>query len=193
MSGANVNFVSDGLVLNYGSIAFQTEDGGNSFYLQNFNWAGGKSSYSFGLYQYDTLGNSSARTFLSEVGFSSGEIQELEQHGGLSSSTLNSLDAQLQAALGTQAGQTDLATLQNGWVSGLTTQVTNELGSATTAIQGEIYSDPTAMERLYDISNQFSPITLASLDKYLGGQTVTPPGGRSVRIQYRGVFLKLLT
>ncbi len=143
---------------NYETTAFQTEDSGNSAYLTSFHWAGtATSSYSFGLYQYDALAN---RTLvvpaLQQLGFNASQISDLQQAGGLSSATLNSLNAQLQTALATPSGQAVLNNLQTAWESTLTASVQNDFSNASSDIIGQISSDPIATQRLYDIANQFS-------------------------------------
>jgi hypothetical protein len=82
-------------VQNYETTVFQTEDGGNSTELTTFHWAGGSSTYAFGLYQYDAARNPLTVPALQALDYSSTQTSELKQHGGLSSTTLNSLDSQL--------------------------------------------------------------------------------------------------
>src|SRR5665213_3717221 len=122
--------------------AFQTEDGGQSRYLTTFSYAGGSSTYSFGLYQFDALGNPLVAPFLGAIGFSGPEIAELQQHGGLSSSTLNALDSQLSAAVATQSGQAAYQGLLNTSDANYAQAVQTDLDDACL-----LYTSPSPRDR----------------------------------------------
>ncbi len=155
---------------------FHTEDGNNENNLTNFADAG-SGSYSWGLYQYDVANNPLAAPALSQLGFTSQQINELKVNN-LSSSTLQSLDTQLQNALSTQSGQQVNANLQNTWENLIQNDVQSEVDNASDAIKSQLLSDPTAIQRLYDISNQFSTnVQNGTLDNFLGGQTVSNSAG----------------
>jgi hypothetical protein len=70
------------------TMLFSTENGNNATALNTFSYAGGdKSSYSFGMLQFDVrTDHGGVQDFLRENGFSQQQIQALSQHGGLSAS-----------------------------------------------------------------------------------------------------------
>lgn len=79
------------------AVLFATEHADNPASLRRFSFAGGKSTYSFGLLQFDVDARPAARSFLGENGFSEDEIRRLRSPGGLSEQTLRGLDAKLLA------------------------------------------------------------------------------------------------
>jgi peptidoglycan hydrolase-like protein with peptidoglycan-binding domain len=81
------------------TVFLATELGSNTRDLNRFSYAQtGESTYSFGLLQFDVGKNGAdVKSFLKENGFSTDDIAELSQHGGLSRKQLDTLDAKLQA------------------------------------------------------------------------------------------------
>jgi hypothetical protein len=78
-------------------VLLATEDGNDPSKLNTFRYAEAKSSYSFGLLQFDVDKNSAARNFLLNNGFSQKEISQLREHGTLNKEDLKPLNAKLQA------------------------------------------------------------------------------------------------
>ncbi|MGZ3279090.1 MAG: beta strand repeat-containing protein, partial [Phenylobacterium sp.] len=184
-SNVQINQVTANLQsANYQTTAFQTEDGSNTTFLTSFSWAGGTSSYSFGLFQFDTVGSPLAIPLLQNLGFSTVQINELKQSGGLSQSTLGGLNSQLSSALSTQSGSAYMQGANNAQASSITSQVQTDLNDASTTILSSILSDPVAIQRLYDLNNQFSLPTLSSLQTFVGGDAATPPGGNQISWDY---------
>lgn len=79
------------------AILFATEHDDSPAALRRFSFAGGKSTYSFGLLQFDVDARPAARQFLRETGFTEDDIKRLRRPGGLSESELRELDAKLLA------------------------------------------------------------------------------------------------
>jgi hypothetical protein len=170
---------------NYELTAFQTEDAGSRYSLTHFSWAGGSSSYSFGLYQFDTSGNPNITLpLLNALGFNSSQITELEQDGGLTKPQLSALNTQLQDGLATQSGQAALQTAISDWNTILGGDVQTDLNDASPTITSAIFSDPAAIQRLYDLNNQFGTGTLTQLQNFVGGEQAQPPGGDSISWNY---------
>jgi len=78
------------------TVLFATEHSNNPRTLNKFTYAGGKSSYAFGLMQFDVGGNPDARKFLRDNGFSPEEIAKLKEHGTLKKADVDRLSAKLQ-------------------------------------------------------------------------------------------------
>jgi len=81
------------------TLFYSTENENNASNLNTFSYAGGATStYSFGVLQFDVgSDHGNVQDFLLNNGFSSAQISELSQQGGLTSSQLSALDTQLQA------------------------------------------------------------------------------------------------
>jgi len=75
------DYLKNSLLPALNSAALATELGGNAANISRFSYAGGASTYSFGLYQFDVGNNPAARSFLSQLGFSSTQISMLSQQG----------------------------------------------------------------------------------------------------------------
>ena len=166
-------------IADYEKTALQTEDGGNTGALTSFSYSG-HGGYAFGLYQYDPSTNPAAVTALSNLGFTPAQIQQLQQPGTLSQATVNALNTQLQTTLQTPNGQTVMSGLQTSWENNLQQNVQNALDNSSDDIESQILSGPIAIQRLFDICNQFSPTTQnGALANFLSGQTVTGGAGTS--------------
>jgi hypothetical protein len=76
------------LVSEVRTMLLYTENSGNTDSIYRFSYAGGVSTYSFGIMQFDVGNNPAARAFLQSIGFTSSEIAQLSQSGGLSIATL---------------------------------------------------------------------------------------------------------
>lgn len=79
------------------AVLFATEHDNNPATLRRFSYAGGDSSYSFGLLQFDVRKRSDAQQFLSDNGFTRADVEDLTHLGGLTQAQLSGLDAKLRA------------------------------------------------------------------------------------------------
>lgn len=166
------------------TMLFSTENGNNASALNTFSYAGGdKSSYSFGMLQFDVrTDHGGVQDFLRENGFSQQQIQALSQHGGLSQQELSGLNAQLQAIPQSRIdaftnSQLDVATSRVG-------DVVDRIQQNNPAVGNAIAADPALQLALADYDNQF---TIGGIDNavapknsmlaYLEGNPVTLPGG----------------
>jgi len=141
----------------YRTTAFATEDGSRPSVLNEFNWAGGYSSYSFGLYQFDVRNNDLAEDALRSMGFTDTQIDQLSQRGTLGNDVKTALSEQLQAALATTAGKQIMDNLLNNYEAQLVHTTTNLLDITNDDIYSQIASEPESIQRIYDIANQFEP------------------------------------
>lgn len=87
----NSSYISSTLIPALEEVVAATELGGNTELIDQFSLAGGKSSYSFGLYQFDIGVNPGARELLLSFGFSSSQITELGSSSVLPANTLAAL------------------------------------------------------------------------------------------------------
>ena len=165
---------------NYKNTALYTENGGDSSRFGVFTYAGtGKpgdaSTYSFGLFQFDVGNNPNvAQPALAAMGFNQDDITNLSKHGTLDQATLNGLNTKLADALATPEGQTAYNNAINETLADYAKAVQTDVNDASTTIRGEILSDPVAVQRLYDLNNQFGTATLSALQGFVGGDLVTP-------------------
>jgi hypothetical protein len=159
-------------------VLLSTELGGRAELTTEFSYAGpGASTYSFGLLQFDVGNNLATHPFLTSIGFSSAQIKQLAQHGGLSKADLEPLNALLQAP----AAQ---AALERFTAGQLQTYI-GYLESALSAIEVHaaavvqlIMGSRELQLRLLDYINQFGPMDKnGPMVKWLCGQPVTMPGG----------------
>jgi hypothetical protein len=160
------------------TVLLYTELGGRAELTAKFSWAGpGASTYSFGLLQFDVGNNLATHPFLTSIGFTSEQVRELSQKGGLSSDQLAVLDAQLakpasQAALKQFTGHqlhTYITYLENAL------EVIEENAAAMLA---QILGSREFQLRLLDYINQFGPMSReGSMVRWLSGESVTMPGG----------------
>ena len=175
------NYVRNTLIPYINSAVFATELGSNSSKIGTFSYAGSRSnsSYSFGLFQYDVGANPAAQKFLTSIGFTSTEISQLSQKGGLSSSVQTALSNKLTAALKIPANAVLLTQLNNAWANGLVNQLQNTLNqiyawNPTNATQ--IFNSTSLQVQLIDYGNQFHLDTAGGMAQYLAGKPVAPQG-----------------
>ena len=167
MSTQNVtldqSYIDNTLIPDLNFVIFNTECSWNSAYISQFKFAGGNSSYSFGLYQYDVGSNPLAQAFLTQIGFSANQIALLSQNGTLISSQLASLNAQLSEALKNPANAAALQSLNETWASTeLVPQLQNLLNilnQNNPNIALQIYQNLDLQLRLLDYANQFNGIS----------------------------------
>ena len=169
------------LLSNLQAVLLQTELGGNAALANVFSWAGGNSTYSFGLLQFDTGGNSAARQFLSSIGFSSDQIALLSQQGGLlSTSQVAAFNAQLDTPANLQALQVFTQQQLQSYVTVLE-NVIGTVMQSNPSVAEQILASPELQLRILDYNNQFDGITLsgptAFMVNWLSGQTVPETGG----------------
>jgi len=170
------------------AVFFATEDGGDASVLNTFNYAGGSSSYSFGLMQFDVFHNPAAQKFLLDNGFNQKEISKLSQSGGLSKDDLKPLNAKLQAI-----PQAKIDEFTNGQLQNSITKVDNfiDVLRIRNPAAAQIIADSQDLQlRIADYDNQYhingngtkvsptSPIV-----QYLSGSRVTfHTGGATMQL-----------
>jgi probable HAF family extracellular repeat protein len=168
----------------YATTAFATEDGNNIANEEKFSYAGGSSSYSFGLYQYDVGANSLAQEFLLANGFSQTQIDELSQKRRLNRVILGPLNKQLKALLSTQNGIIALDQLDTTWftddIEPAAQMLLTSALAADPQIAAQIYSSPVAIQHVLDLVNQFSRRTQRYFANFLSGASVHIPKGAAV-------------
>jgi len=73
------DYVTNVLIPGYAAVAFQTECGGILSKITSFHIAGGDSTYSFGIFQFNVGSNPDAKDFLADpsVGFTPDELSKL--------------------------------------------------------------------------------------------------------------------
>ncbi|SKB69530.1 peptidoglycan-binding domain-containing protein [Luteibacter sp. 22Crub2.1] len=166
------------------TMLFSTENSNNQAALNTFSYAGGnKSSYSFGMLQFDVrTDHGGVQDFLRENGFSQQQIQMLSQHGGLSEQELSGLNAQLKAI-----PQDKIDTFTNSQLdaaTGRVSDVVDRIQNNNPVVGHAIAASPELQLALADYDNQF---TISGIDSaatpnnsmlaYLEGKKVTLPGG----------------
>jgi hypothetical protein len=72
-----------------------TEHSGNTSKIYSFSLAGGKSTYSFGLIQFDVGARPDARAFLKSINFTDDEIAKLSGQKAFASGDLQSFSSRL--------------------------------------------------------------------------------------------------
>ena len=164
------------------AVFFATEDGGDASVLNTFNYAGGSSSYSFGLMQFDVFHNPAAQKFLLDNGFNQKEISKLSQSGGLSKDDLKPLNAKLQAI-----PQAKIDEFTNGQLQNSITKVDNfiDVLRIRNPAAAQIIADSQDLQlRIADYDNQYhingKGTAVASNDhllRYLSGELVSLSGG----------------
>lgn len=178
------NYVQKTLVPALNAAVFRSELQGNASLVTKFSYAGGASTYSFGLYQYDVGNNPGARELLTRFGFTSSQISQLSQHGGLSLAQQNALSNQLQAALQNPANASALQQFNNAWAQGLIGQLSNVLdsvaasGTVGKSIADQIFQSTASQVQIIDYGNQFHMSLTGPMAKWLQGNAVSMPGGR---------------
>jgi predicted Zn-dependent protease len=163
----------------------QTELGGNSSKISSFSYAGGDSSYSFGILQFDVDKRPEARAFLKSIGFSDSEVTSLQKHGGLDAGTLNALNNKLTAQLSAhpKALETFTDTALAADVAKLD-KVIDYVQKRNPSIANAILNDNNLQLAILDYDNQFSISGLSSSSPgantmlgYLVGTPQSMPGG----------------
>ena len=164
----NSNYIASTLIPNYNLVAGRTELGSTPVY--QFSYAGGSSSYSFGLYQYNVGTNSAAAQFLLNAGFTQAQVNQLSQSGGLSAAQVQTMSTQLQTALQNSTNAAALGTLNSNWAAGLVTQLQNALNNiyqTNPSIADQIYQSQSLQLALLDYANQFNLGATGALEQYL--------------------------
>lgn len=158
-----------------GALFWSAELGGDAKSARRFSYAEkGQSSYAFGLPQFDVGHNEAARKFLKENGFSDTDIDHLSQHGGLSRTRLDRLDAQLQAI---PQARIDRLTRQHlGRLIGDVDQLIDRVHEQNPAAADAIAKDPALQLSIADYANQFGPAG-PQLVGFLAGRPETLQGG----------------
>ena len=173
LSNTQLNWLSS----SYPTVAHYTEGGGD--YFSSPTSSSSNAGYSFGPFQFDVNTNTDAQTFLSDIGFSQTQIDELSSNGGLTSSTINSLNQQLQAALQNPENQALYQNLQSQQLQNLENQLQATINYAADngnpGAANAILSDPSAQLRIMDYANQLGITPGGSLDQFLSGLPVTMP------------------
>lgn len=151
------------------------ELGGSASLANRFSYAEkGRSTYSFGVPQFDVGNDDHAQKFLKENGFSDHDIRELSKQGGLSHAELNALDAKLQAI---PQAKVDRLTEQHldrliGNVDTAIGQVRKQNPAAADAIS----RNPKLQLSIADYENQFGSVG-PQLVGFLAGKPEKLPGG----------------
>ncbi len=192
------NYRDNTLDPNYKSVAFVTEDGSNFNNVISFSYAGGSSTYSFGVYQFDVGKNDpQIIAFLTNAGFTTAEINELKQSGGLSQQTKDALSTKLANYLGNPTSQASLDSSNSAGAQALRAlntywanqklypqlqAVLDNLEGSNAVIASQIYQSPELQYRLLDYANQLGLGATGDMERWLSGQAVT---------MYDGTVLKL--
>lgn len=162
------------------AVLYATEDGGDLGNVRKFSYAGGDSSYSFGVAQFDVRKRLDAQAFLRENGFSQLDVEHLSRHGGLSSVELQDLDAKLRAIPDATLNAFTDAQLQRN-VDRID-QLVEHLKTANPPIADAIVRSKALQLSLADYDNQFtitgigSPAPANGLLAYLEGEPVRRHG-----------------
>lgn len=174
------DYIANTLIPNYNSVAFATEDGKDSSVFTKFSYAGGNSTYSFGLYQYDVGKNPDAKEFLSSIGFSANQISQLSQSGTLTDAQHTALNTQLSTALQDPENAAKLQEFNSSWAEGLVTQLQDVLDIVyqdNPSVAEQIYQSPAMQLQLLDYANQFHLDTDGTIETWLSGQPAEESGG----------------
>jgi len=162
-------------------VCTQTEMGGNSAKAYEFSYAGrGKSSYSFGLLQFDVGGRGEAKQFLKDNGFTDDEIGRLSKNEKIDD--LASLNKKLA---GISAKVDQFTTDSAAGAAEKIDQVISYVEKRNEKIGKLIKEDKSVQLALADFDNQFNIGGLGSStpnDKsmlaYLCGMEVNLTGGK---------------
>jgi hypothetical protein len=178
------SYVVNTLVPALDNTVLNTELGGDATSASKFSFAGGTSSYSFGLYQYDVKNNPAARALLTQFGFTSAQITLLSQNGHLSTSQQNQLTLQLRSALNNPANAASMAQFNSAWAQGLITQMTNVLnliaasGPVGQSLANQVFASTALQVQIIDYGNQFHLDVNGYMQKFLSGNLVNMVGGK---------------
>ncbi|MFK2901092.1 hypothetical protein ISP15_12155, partial [Dyella jejuensis] len=183
-SGYNSNTVS----IQQLRTLFTDTESGNSANV--FSFAGGSSTYSFGLLQFDVGNNGVASQFLLANGFTQSDISELSSNGGLSADQLAALDSKLQTIPASTLDQftDDMLTQYQDFISNLV----GNLLETNPQVGIDIENSQDLQLALIDYNNQY---TLSGLDPaspytapangmlaYLQGQSVNMASGQTLQL-----------
>lgn len=180
----NSTYLVNTLIPALNSAVFRSELQGNASLVTSFSYAGGNSTYSFGLYQYDVGNNPGARQLLAQIGFSPEQIGQLSQHGGLSAAQQSALSAQLQTALQNPTNAASLQAFNNAWAQGLVGQLTDVLNTVAAsgpngrAIAEQVFQNTALQVQIIDYGNQFHLDLNGRMTNWLMGNAVNMAGGR---------------
>lgn len=164
------------LLKNLQDVLLQTELGGQTDKVTQFSYAGTASStYSFGVLQFDVGNNPLARAFLSSIGFTESEIEQLSRRGGLTDEELAPLNAKLAANVSA------LEEFTSRQLQSYATNLENVIGIVERHVPSRaqlLYSREDLQLRLLDYMNQFGPISSdGPMCEWLCGRPVSLPGG----------------
>ena len=174
------------LVANMGTMFLYTENSGNTSTLYSFSYAGGQSTWSFGVIQADVGHNGQAQSFLQTIGFNQSQIAELSQQGQISASEL----ANLNQILASHEGAVDqfMAAQMDQKINRLD-QLINILKDANPSAAQSILNDKDLQLRLLDFDNQFnisglggSAASQNGMLRYLEGYPVTLGSGAVLQL-----------
>lgn len=165
------------------TVLYATENGNDPTTLNTFSYAGGASTYSFGLLQFDVGSNhGNVQGFLRDNGFSDDQIAQLSQHGGLSRSELGALNAQLRTI-----SQDKLDAYTDSQLTDSVVRVSDliaDLRTSNPAVALAIYDSAALQLSIADYDNQFGIGGIGAISPpangiraYLHGNQVTLPGG----------------
>jgi peptidoglycan hydrolase-like protein with peptidoglycan-binding domain len=157
-----------------------TELGGRAGDSNHFSYAGlAKSTYSFGLMQFDVGNNDDAKDFLAANGFDAADIKDLKSHGGLSREKLDALNIKLQAIPQAKIDQftNDYLDQRLARVGSVIDQVRALKPEAADAI----VQDPKLQLGIADYANQFG---------HVGPQVINFLAGKSETLDATGVTVK---
>lgn len=172
----NVGF-SDGELR---SVLFATEHDSNPASLRKFSYAGGESTYSFGLLQFDVGNRPAARKFLRENGFTHGDTDDLSNSGGLRAARLVELDTKLSAIPDAKLNEFTDSQLRNS-VDRIDSLI-EHLGRSNPPVASAIAHSKELQLALADYDNQFHIDGIGSRAQsntmlaYLEGQPVRRNG-----------------
>lgn len=158
------------------TLFLETELGGNTQDLNRFTYAEkGNSTYTFGLLQFDVGKNGAGvKGFLKENGFSNDDIQKLSQHGGLSRTELNALDAKLHVIPQDKIDQFTDRQLDKS-IQGVDS-VIDQVRKQNPAAADAIGKDPKLQLGIADYENQFGSVGPQFVG-FLAGNTEKLVGG----------------
>jgi len=172
------------------TVLFHTETG-RPYYLNHFHYAeqkkkkkngeeqtkakASKSSYSFGLLQFDIGQNAAARKFLMDNGFTQAQIDQLEKHGGLKDAEKDALDAQLQAIPQDKMDAFTNSQLQS--LIGRVDRLIDVVRKKNPAVAQVLTGSQALQLRIADFFNQYGSGYYTDLVNYLEGESVKSTGG----------------
>ena len=171
------------LVSDIKTMFFHTEIGANPEKVASFTDAKlGKSTYSFGVLQFDVGNNPAARAFLSSIGFDDDEIKSLSKQAVIAASELQGYDDKLKNH------ENELQNFTNAHILGYVKQldsVIDYIKDKNPVAAAAIQSSPDLQLSVVDYINQFHLSGLNdkspppnSMLAYLCGQSVRLHGGK---------------